>query len=56
MKCWTACQRGRRLHIIGGRRPSGAVMYPLVLDLAADQIPVAVTRRVLGFSPQAFYI
>lgn len=29
--------------------------YPLVLDLAADGIPVAVTCRVLGFSPQAFY-
>ncbi|PKV76676.1 transposase InsO family protein [Nocardia fluminea] len=29
--------------------------YPLVLDLAADKIPVAVTCRVLGFSPQAFY-
>jgi len=29
--------------------------YPLVLDLAADGIPVAVTCRVLGFSKQAFY-
>jgi putative transposase len=29
--------------------------YPLVLDLAADGIPVAVTCRVLGFSEQAFY-
>jgi len=29
--------------------------YPLVLDLAADNIPVAVTCRVLGFSQQAFY-
>jgi putative transposase len=29
--------------------------YPLVLDLAADKIPVAVTCRVLGFSTQAFY-
>ena len=28
--------------------------YPLVLDLAADGIPVAVTCRVLGFSKQAF--
>jgi len=25
------------------------MMYPLVLDLAADKIPVAVTCRVLGF-------
>ena len=30
-------------------------MYPLVEDLAADGIPVAVTCRVLGFSKQAFY-
>ena len=30
-------------------------MFPLVLDLAADGIPVAVTCRVLGFSKQAFY-
>lgn len=29
--------------------------YPLVLDLAADGIPVAVTCRVLGFSKQAFF-
>ena len=29
--------------------------YPLVLDLAADGIPVAVTCRVLGLSKQAFY-
>jgi putative transposase len=29
--------------------------FPLVLDLAADRIPVAVTCRVLGFSKQAFY-
>jgi len=28
---------------------------PLVLDLAADKIPVTVTCRVLGFSTQAFY-
>jgi transposase InsO family protein len=31
------------------------MMYPLVLDLAADNIPVAVTCRVFGFSKQAFY-
>jgi putative transposase len=30
------------------------MMYPLVLDLAADGFPVAVTCRVLGFSTQAF--
>ena len=29
--------------------------YPLVLDLADDGIPVAVTCRVLKFSKQAFY-
>jgi putative transposase len=29
--------------------------FPLVRDLAADRIPVAVTCRVLGFSRQAFY-
>jgi putative transposase len=31
------------------------MMFPLVVDLAADRIPVAVTCRVLGFSKQAFY-
>ena len=31
------------------------MMYPLVLDLADDGIPVTVTCRVLGFSTQAFY-
>ena len=31
------------------------MMYPLVLDLAADGVPVTVTCRVLGFSTQAFY-
>jgi putative transposase len=31
------------------------MMFPLVLDLAADSVPVAVTCRVLGFSKQAFY-
>ena len=30
-------------------------MYPLVLDLAADGVPVTVTCRVLGFSTHAFY-
>ena len=29
--------------------------YPLVLDLADDGIPVAVTCRVVNFSKQAFY-
>lgn len=31
------------------------MMYPLVRDLAAEGIPVRLTCRVLGFSPQAFY-
>ncbi|WP_242089928.1 IS3 family transposase [Curtobacterium sp. DN_7.5] len=31
------------------------MMYPLVRELAADRIPVAVTCRVLGFSKQAYY-
>jgi transposase InsO family protein len=31
------------------------MMFPLVRDLAADNIPVVVTCRVLGFSKQAFY-
>lgn len=30
-------------------------MYPLVRDLAAEGIPVAVTCRALGFGKQAFY-
>ena len=31
------------------------MIYPLVPDLAADGVPVAVTCRVLGFSKQGFY-
>lgn len=31
------------------------MIYPLVRELAAGGIPVVVTYRVLGFSPQAFY-
>ncbi len=31
------------------------MMYPLVDDLAADGLPIAVTCRVLGFSKQAYY-
>jgi hypothetical protein len=31
------------------------MMYPLVQELAAEKIPVAVTCRVLGFTKQAFY-
>lgn len=32
-----------------------SMTYPLVADLAADGIPVAVTWRVLAFSKQAQY-
>ncbi len=31
------------------------MMFPLVRDLAADRIPVAVACRVLGFTKQAYY-
>lgn len=31
------------------------MMYPLILDLAADGVPVTVTCRFLGFSTQASY-
>ena len=31
------------------------MIYPLVRELAAEKIPVAVTCRALGFSPQAYY-
>jgi transposase InsO family protein len=31
------------------------MMFPLVRELAADRIPVAVTCRVLGFSKQSFF-
>jgi len=31
------------------------MIYPLVRELAADGIPVVVTCRVLGFTPQGYY-
>jgi transposase InsO family protein len=31
------------------------MIYPLVRDLASDGIPVKVTCRVVGFTPQAYY-
>jgi putative transposase len=34
---------------------STQVIYPLVLDLGTDGVPVMVTCRVLGFSTQGFY-
>ena len=36
-------------------RRAPKMMYPLVRELADDDIPVAVTCRVLGFSKQAYY-
>jgi hypothetical protein len=33
----------------------GLQIHPLVRELAAEHIPVAVTCRVLGFTTQAFY-
>ena len=55
--CWSRRTRscaGRR-RIFAPRQSAPKMMYPLVLDLAADGVPVAVTCRVLGFSKQAFY-
>lgn len=31
------------------------MIYPLVIDLAAEGIPIARTCRALGFSKRAFY-
>ncbi|MFG3524898.1 IS3 family transposase [Nocardia nova] len=45
----------RRAVAYFSRDTNPKMTYPLVLDLAADGIPVAVTCRVLGFSTQAFY-
>ena len=59
--CGSGTRRwSRRTRFCGGPRRSSPgrppkMMYPLVLDLAADGNPVAVTCRVLGFSKQAFY-
>ncbi|WP_298591851.1 IS3 family transposase [uncultured Kocuria sp.] len=45
----------RRAAAFFARGAAPKMMFPLVLDLAADGIPVAVTCRILGFSKQAFY-
>ncbi|MFI7494433.1 IS3 family transposase [Kocuria sp. M4R2S49] len=45
----------RRAAAFFARELPPKMTYPLVLDLAADGIPVAVTCRVLGFSKQSFY-
>ncbi|MGE0306807.1 MAG: IS3 family transposase [Acidimicrobiia bacterium] len=45
----------RRAAAFFAREVKPKMMYPLVLELADDGIPVAVTCRVLGFSTQAFY-
>ncbi|MEX5237660.1 IS3 family transposase [Kocuria sp. CPCC 205236] len=45
----------RRAAAFFARGAAPKMRFPLVLDLAADGIPVAVTCRTLGFSKQAFY-
>ncbi|WP_433579236.1 IS3 family transposase [Nocardia brasiliensis] len=45
----------RRAAAFFARELPPKMRFPLVLDLAADGVPVAVTCRVLGFTPQAFY-
>ncbi|MBE4719521.1 IS3 family transposase [Pseudarthrobacter sp. AB1] len=45
----------RRAAAFFARELPPKMKFPLVLDLAADGIPVAVACRVLGFSKQAFY-
>ncbi|WP_435871672.1 IS3 family transposase [Kocuria marina] len=45
----------RRAAAFFARELPPKMKFPLVLDLAADGIPVAVTCRILGFSKQAFY-
>ncbi|WP_438612518.1 IS3 family transposase [Kocuria arenosa] len=45
----------RRAAAFFARELPPKMRFPLVLDLAADGIPVAVTCRTLGFSKQAFY-
>jgi len=45
----------RRAAAYFAKEISPKMIYPLVLDLAADKTPVAVTCRVLGFSAQGFY-
>lgn len=58
------CRRARQLEMENEILRRAAVtslgkcsqkMYPLVRELAAEQIPARLTCRVLGFSPQAFY-
>ncbi len=55
----TAAGTGKRNPAPRGRvlreRDLPKMTYPLILDLAADAIPVAVTCRVLDFPTQAFY-
>ncbi|MHA7284511.1 IS3 family transposase [Arthrobacter sp. TMS2-4] len=45
----------RRAAAFFARELPPKMKFPLVLDLAADGVPVAVACRVLGFSKQAFY-
>ena len=42
--------------LVDGRAaPAGEGLYPLVSELAADGIPVAVTSRVLKLARQPYY-
>ena len=40
---------------LSGKGHQPKMIYPLVTDLAADGVPVAVTCRVLKFSKQGYY-
>jgi hypothetical protein len=56
--CATSCSR--RTRSCGGQRPTSPAkfsqdVYPLVHELAAENIPVAVTWRELGFPKLTFY-
>ncbi|MGC5617734.1 IS3 family transposase [Georgenia sp. Z1491] len=45
----------RRAAAYLSQEPVGEMMYPLVKELAADRIPVAVTCRVQGLARQPYY-
>ncbi len=47
LSVWVIVAAGER-GPVPGRQPK--MMYPLVLDLADEGVPVTVTRRVLQFS------
>ena len=52
---WSRIEILRRATAYFARDTLPKMMYLLVLDLAADGVPVTVTCRVVGFSKQAFY-